>query len=258
MAKPRITNEGFQAMKGSQSAPTDSPDPEVAAILARLTAGQDDGPTTITLGDEDWAADYYDAEEEGGGGDSFRDAFLAGEPVGGGWEYLPGDTNMDGHVTSADKTLSAFLAGEPIGTAYDPFSETDPGLYEQSIRDELAFQKNEEANRVVAAESTPGSGHQMLKNWLHTLLPDDTTLSVEDMIVPVAVGGGADVKAALRINIFPRVKDDDHEHSYYNEAMLYQDEQARETLRTPKPAMDLGGTEGVDFATRLRESFLNR
>jgi len=209
---PRITNKGFQAMKGAQSAPTDSTDPEVAAILARLTAGQDEGPTTITLGDDDWAADYYDAEEEGGGG-SFEDAFLAGEPVGGGWKYS---------------------------------------------EDQLALQEEDEANRMAVAEDAPGSGHQMLKNWLHTLLPRDTTLSVEDMIVPVGVGGAPDVPAALRINIFPRVKDDDHEHSYYNEAMLYQDEQARETLRTPKPAMDLGGTEGVDFATRLRESFLNR
>lgn len=216
----RISDKGFQAMKGSQSAM--GSDPDIDAILARLTAGQDDGPTTITLGDEDWAADYYDAEEEG-----------------------------------ADD-LSAFLAGEPIGTAYDPFSETDPALYEQSIQDQLAFQEEVEAERIVEAESRPGSGHQALKNWLHTLLPSDTTLSVEDMIVPVGVGGDADVKAALRINIFPRVKDDGYEHPYYEEAMLYQDDQARETLRTPKPAMDLGGTEGVDFATRLRESFLDR
>tara|TARA_R110000824_G_scaffold10773_3_gene47172 strand:- start:2264 stop:2935 length:672 start_codon:yes stop_codon:yes gene_type:complete len=220
----RISDKGFQSMKGSQSAVGSDPETkaEIDAILARLDTGQDDGPTTITLGDEDWAADYYDAEEE-----------------------------------SVDD-LSAFLAGEPIGTAYDPFSETDPALYEQSVQDQLAFQRNEEANRIVEAESRPGSGHQALKNWLHTLLPSDTTLSVEDMIVPVGVGGEADVKGALRINIFPRVGQEDHEHSYYNEAMLYQEDQARETLRTPKPAMDLGGTEGVDFATRLRESFLNR
>lgn len=250
---PRITNKGFQAMKGAQSAPTDSTDPEVAAILARLTAGQDDGPTTTTLGDDDWAADYYDARAEGGGGDSFKDAFLAGEPVGGGWEYLPGDTNMDGHVTGADKTLNAFLAGEPIGTAYDPFSETDPDIYDQSIQDQLVFQRNEEANRAAAA-ATPSGGHQFLKNHLKLHSP----LPFGEIRVPIGPGGVPDVQAAKRINIFPFVDRTDYEHLYYQEAMIYQNEQARRGMEPAKPAMDLGGTEGVDFATRLRESFLNR
>jgi hypothetical protein len=268
MAKPRIANEGFQAMKRSQPSgiglhegPSFSPfldfaeragvtvDPsedsyeeDIDALLARLTAGQDDGPTTTTLGDEDWV------------GGSFKDDFLAGEPVGGGWEYLPGDSNMDGHVTSADRTLSAFLAGEPIGTAYDPFSETDPDLYDQSIQDQLAFQRNEEANLQATAAATPSSDHQFLKNHLKANSP----LSFGEIRIPVGPGGMPDVQAAKRINVFPFVEKTDYEHLYYQEAMIYQNEQARRGMEAAKPAMDLGGTEGVDFATRLRESFLNR
>jgi hypothetical protein len=240
MAKPRITNEGFQAIGDvyaeDEAIDAGYADPEyeedIDALLARLTAGQDDGPTTTTLGDEDWV------------GGSFKDDFLAGEPVGGGWEYLPGDSNMDGHVTSADKTLSAFLAGEPIGTAYDPFSETDPS----------AFQRNEEANLQATAAATPSSDHQFLKNHLKANSP----LSFGEIRIPVGPGGMPDVQAAKRINVFPFVEKADYEHLYYQEAMIYQNEQARRGMEAAKPAMDLGGTEGVDFATRLRESFLDR
>ena len=232
---PRITNKGFQSIGDvyaeDEAIDAGHVDPEikagVASLLASLSEGEpaERGPRTFTLGDEDWAADYYDAEEEGGGGDSFRDAFLAGEPV---------------------------------GTAYDPFSETDRALYEQSIQDQLALQEEDEANTMAMAEAKPGSGHQFLKNYLKSLLPDDETLTFDNIVVPIGVGGEPDVKAALRINIFPRVSQTDYEHPFYEDAMLYQEERARDTLRAPKPAMDLGGTEGVDFATRLRESFLNR
>lgn len=237
---PRITNKGFQSIGDvyaeDEAIDAGYVDPEiqagVAALLADLTAGEpvDRGPRTITLGDEDWAADYYDAEAvDAQERASFRDAFLAGEPV---------------------------------GTAYDPFSETDPERYEQALQDAIEWERERDeederiANRMAVAEARPSSGHQFLKNYLKSLLPDDDTLTFSNIVVPITVGGEPDLKGALRINIFPRVKEDDRKHPYYEEAMLYQREQARRD--TMPPAMDLGGTEGVDFATRLRESFLNR
>ena len=224
MAYPRVTNEGFQAVKGWGKArgpqrPEDedtSPEyqEEVDALLARLTAGQDDSPSTINLDDEPLV------------GGSFKDAFLAGEPVGGGWDHLP--------------------PGE--GIEFANFRVLDDA-------DDLSpFQRNEAANIQAASSAAPSSDHQFLKNHLKANSP----LSISEIRIPVGVGGAPDVHAALRINVFPFVEQTDYEHPYYEEAMLYQEEQARRAFRTPKPAMDLGGTEGVDFATRLRDSFLSR
>jgi hypothetical protein len=187
MAYPRVTNEGFQAVKGWGKArgpqrPEDeetSPEyqEEVDALLARLTAGQDDSPSTINLDD---------------------------------WEPQLGPVSVE------------VAARQPSQKELPP--------------------------------AAPTSEHQFLKNHLKANSP----LSISEIRIPVGVGGAPDVHAALRINVFPFVEQTDYEHPYYEEAMLYQEEQARRAFRTPKPAMDLGGTEGVDFATRLRDSFLSR
>tara|TARA_R100000808_G_scaffold25081_1_gene61502 strand:+ start:10106 stop:10837 length:732 start_codon:yes stop_codon:yes gene_type:complete len=241
---PRTTGKGSQAIVDvyaeDEAIDAGKVDPkikaEMEAILSRLTSDEpyNRGPRTITFGPGDEVTESYRAMPSY---EDLADSYGDDDPSWAEGSPLAGDLNSDGVVDGWD----TFLAGEPVGVATDPF---------------VAEERSRNAKIAVESNTASGGSHQMLKNWLRTMLPKDSTIGFEDMIVPVGVGGEPDVKAALRINIFPYVKKDDYDHPYYDEAMLYQ---VREDNRAPRrPAIDLGGTSGVDFATRLMNSFLNR